>query len=117
MPATLYNFTLYRGVTFAGLRLMAVDATGSAVALNGGTTALLQARKAAGKALAFELPVNLGEAVGEILIPEVSATTTAALSRGEFEYDLILISADEKPWPPILRGVIKVEDIISQPSS
>lgn len=112
----LHNFTIYRGLTFAGLRLMALDASGAAVTISAGTTALLQARNAPGKALAFALPVSLGQAVGEVLIPEVAASVTAAFPLGEYAYDLILISADAKPWPPIMSGHITVKKAITEAS-
>lgn len=112
----LHNFTIHKGLTFAGLRLLALDASGSAVAIEAGTTALLQARNAPGRALALSLPVTLGEAVGEILIPEVAASVTAGFPLGEFAYDLILISADAKPWPPILGGQITVKKAITEAS-
>lgn len=112
----LHNFTIFKGITFAGLRLLALDASGAAVAISPGTTGLLQARSAPGKALAFELPVSLGEAAGEVLIPEVAASVTAQFPIGLYAYDLILISSDEKPWPPILSGQIAVSKAVSQPA-
>lgn len=113
MPSQLHNFTIFRSLTWQGLRCMALNSTGDAVQLEG--TALLQARKAPSKPVAFELPVTLGDEDGEILIPEVSATSTAALPLGEFEYDLILIDTDSKPWPPVIHGTITVKDPISRP--
>jgi hypothetical protein len=110
----IHNFTIYRGLTFAGLRLMCLDATGAPVAINAGTTALLQARKMPGKPLEFALPVTLGQAVGEILIPQISAASTTAFALGAFTYDLILISSDAKPWPPILTGLIDVKKSVSE---
>jgi hypothetical protein len=56
------------------------------------------------------------EADGQILIPEVTAATTAGLPVGQFQYDLIPIGSDSKPWPPILFGTITVSDPISQPA-
>lgn len=110
----IHNFVIYRGLTFAGLRLMALDASGAPVVISAGTTALLQARRAPNKALSFALAVSLGEAAGEILIEEASAAFTAELDSGDFAYDLILISSDLKPWPPILSGIITVKDSISE---
>jgi hypothetical protein len=112
----LHNFTIYRGLTFAGLRLLALDASGAAVTISAGTTGLLQARSAPGKALAFELPVELGEATGEILISEVAASVTAEFPIGLYAYALILISSDGKPWPPILCGQIAVSKAVTQPA-
>lgn len=113
----IHNFTIYKGLTFAGLRLMALDASGAGVVINEGTAALLQARNAPGKALAFALPVTPGESVGEVLVPEVAAAVTADFPVGDYAYDLILISADDKPWPPILGGQITVKRAVSQPAS
>lgn len=113
MPSTLRNITLYRGLTWQGLRCMAVNASGDPVALEG--TALLQARKAPGKPLSFSLPVTLGEAQGEIVIPEVSAVTSKSLPLGVFMFDLVLIDSDGKAWPPVMHGEITVKDPISKP--
>lgn len=115
MPSTLKDFVMYRGLAWKGLQAMAVSASGEAVNITG-STALLQARKAAGKELAFELPVVIGEAVGQILVPKVAATETAALPVGKFVYDCILIGDDGEPWPPVMHGSITVKDSISQPS-
>lgn len=116
MASTLHSFTLYRGLTFGGLRLMALDASGAAVVISAGSSGLLQARRSAGQALAFALPVELGDADGEILIPEVDAATTAALPLGVFVYDLTLIDANDKPWGPFLHGLITVKDSVSVPA-
>lgn len=117
MPATIHNFTLYRGLTWEGRQIIVVDAAGDPVAQGAGTTYLLQARTATGKALAFSLTVTRGtDATGQVLIPEVSAATTAALPLGAFGYDIVPIDADSKPWEPIVKGVIDVKDSFSAPS-
>ena len=117
MPATRFDFEIYRGLTWAGLQLIAVDAAGSPVAQGEGTTYLLQARKARGQELAFAMPVVRGtNADGQIIVPEMAASSTALLPVGKFQYDLIPISADGKPWPPIMLGIITVFESISKPS-
>ena len=117
MPATIHNFTIHRRLTWEGRQILVVDAAGAAVAQGAGTTYKLQARTATGKALAFELPVTRGEeAEGQVLIPEVSAATTAELPLGAFGYDIVPIDADSKPWEPIVKGVIDVKDSFSVPS-
>ena len=116
MPSTLHNFTIYRGLTFGGLRLMSLDSSGNAVVIGAGSTGLLQARRTAGAALAFALDVSLGDEDGEILVDEVSDTDTAALVAGEYAYDLVLTDADGKAWGPFMHGTITVKDTISEPS-
>lgn len=113
MRSTSHNFTMYRGLTWAGLSCIAVDASGDPVEVEG--TGLLQARKGPNKDVAFELPVTLGSEQGQILIPEVSAAITAALPAGAFMYDLVMTDEGGKPWPPFLTGLITVRDPISKP--
>jgi hypothetical protein len=115
MPSTQHDFTIYRGLTWAGLRCIALSASSEPVSVEG-STALLQARKAIGKPVAFALPVTLGQEAGEIIIPEVSAETTATLTRGAYVFDLILIGGDGKPWPPVMHGIITVRQPVSNPN-
>lgn len=111
------HFTIHRGLTFAGYQLLALDSAGAAVVQSAGTTYLLQARTAPGAAVAFALPTVRGtEADGQILISEASAATTAEFPTGTFVYDLIPIDSDEKPWPPILTGTIRVIAPVSIPA-
>jgi hypothetical protein len=116
MASTLHNFTIHRGLTFGGLRLMALDSSGNPVVIQAGSTGLLQARRTAGASLAFALDVSLGDEDGEILVDEVSDTDTAAFTAGEYAYDLVLIDDDDKAWGPFMHGTITVKDTISEPA-
>ncbi len=116
MRPTLHRFSIYRGLTWEGLRCRLLDSAGNAVTINAGTTALLQVRRAPGKDVEFALPVEIGENDGEVIIPEVSAATTATMPLGDWMYDLILIDSEGKPWPPIVTGTITVLNPVSVPS-
>lgn len=118
MPTPSLHFEIHQGLTFAGFQLLALDSAGAAVVQTEGTTYLCQVRTAAGAdVLSFELSVIRGtEADGQILIEEATAEETAAFPVGSFVYDIVPIDTDSKPWPPILKGTIKVIEPISLPA-
>lgn len=117
MPTPSLHFEIHQGLTFAGFQLLALDSAGAAVVQSEGTTYLCQVRSAAGNALSFDLSVVRGtEAAGQILIEEASAAETAAFPVGSYVYDIVPIDTDDKPWPPILKGTIKVIKPVSLPA-
>jgi len=112
-----HDFTIYKGLTFAGFQLIALNSAGAAVAQEDGTTYLCQARTAPGKALSFELPVTRGtDATGQIIMEEVDAATTAEFPVGTFVYDLVPVDSESKAWEPILKGTITVAASVSLPA-
>ena len=115
MPSTLLNLTLYRGLRFNGVRGIALDSAGSPVVFNEGTTALMQARRAPGKTLAFSLPVSIGESEGELIIDAMPAEDTALLPLGDYRHDLILTDSIGQPSGPHAHGVITIKLPISAP--
>lgn len=117
MPIPSFTFEIYRGLAFPGWQLLALDKAGNPVAQDVGTTYLLQARKTPSGTVEFELPVVRGtEATGQILIESQTEAQTALFDEGEFVYDLVPIDATSKAWPPILTGIVKVIQPVSQPA-
>lgn len=115
MPASSLYFDIHRGLRFKGFRGMALDATGAAVTFNAGTTALMQARRAPGKPVAFTLPVTIGTNDGEILIDAMDAADTALLPLGEYQHQVILIDSEGEPTGPHTQGLIYVKEPIAKP--
>lgn len=108
MPVTSLHFDIYRGLRFKGFRGIALDAAGSPVVFNDGTTAQIQARRAPGKPVAFSLSVTIGESNGEIIIDPIDATETTGLPLGVYQYALILTDSEEQPTGPHTKGVITI---------
>lgn len=110
MPSTVLNLTIYRGLRFGGMQGIAQDASLAAITFGAGTTALLEARLAPGKATAFTLPTSIGEAVGEIIIEPMAAEDTADLPLGEYQYKLLLVDSEGQKTGPHSHGIITVKD-------
>ena len=117
MPIPSHNFEIYAGLTFPGFSIILLDSAGAAVTQDAGTTYLLQARNAAGKALAFALTVTRGtEATGQVIIAERSAAVTADFPLGTYVYDCVPIDTDDKAYSPLFTGVITVKKAVSEVS-
>lgn len=117
MSTPTHDITIYKGLTFEGLSIICLDASGSPVVQDAGTTYLCQVRTAPGKPMQFALTVTRGtQASGQIVMAEVSATNTAAFPAGTFVYDIVPIGTDSKPWAPLVRGQLTVSRPVSLPS-
>jgi len=108
MPVTSLHFDIYRGLRFKGFRGIALDAAGSPVVFNEGTTAQLQARRAPGKPVAFSLDVSLGESDGEVIIDPIDAADTIELPLGVYQFALIITDTESEPTGPHTKGVITI---------
>jgi hypothetical protein len=114
--ATVQNFTIFRGITFAPAVLTYTNAAGVAVDLTG-YSVFAQARSEVGEALAFDLlPTISTPGTGQITIA-MTAAQTENLVCGRYGWDLVLKSGAGAYIGPIFAGAIVVSDIFTQPTS
>lgn len=113
-PARL-DLTIARGTDLL-VEIACKDSEADPVDLTG-WTATAHARRNPDKALAFDLGAVLHDDSAGLVRLTMDKAVTAALTAGDFYWDLILEDSDGFRHPPIVAGRVRVLTPITQPDA
>lgn len=107
-----YNFTIYKGITFAR-SFVWKDSASVAVPITG-WTAYLDARRSPSKAVAFSLTCTIPTGTDGKTVVAYTAAQTDALTAGDYKYDLVFLNDSGERVGPLVAGTITVEELNTQ---